>query len=55
MSGSAWQGRLDHAIYELVRVGHTSGTALATGVFAAATMAISDRRQVFAGADESGW
>jgi uncharacterized protein DUF2877 len=55
MSGSAWQGRLDHAIYELVRVGHSSGTALATGVLAAATMAISDRRQVFAGADESGW
>lgn len=51
MSGSAWQGRLDHAMYELVRVGHTSGTALATGVLAAATMAIGDRRQAFAGAD----
>jgi len=43
MSGSAWQGRLDHAMYDLVRVGHTSGTALATGVLAAATMAIGDR------------
>jgi hypothetical protein len=42
MSGSAWQGRLDHAIDDLVRVGHTSGTALATGVLAAATTAISD-------------
>ena len=51
MSGSAWQGRLDHAMYDLVRVGHTSGTALATGVLAAATMAIGDRRQAFAGAD----
>jgi hypothetical protein len=40
MSGSAWQGRLDHATYDLLRVGHTSGTALATGVLAAATMAI---------------
>ncbi len=40
MSGCAWQGQLDHAIYDLVRVGHTSGTALATGVLAAATMAI---------------
>jgi hypothetical protein len=39
MSGSAWQGRLDHAIYDLVRVGHTSGAALASGVLAAATMA----------------
>jgi Protein of unknown function (DUF2877) len=39
MSGSAWQGRLDHAMSDLVRVGHTSGTALATGVLAAATMA----------------
>jgi hypothetical protein len=45
MSGSAWQGRLDHARDDLVRVGHTSGTALATGVLAAATMAIGDRRQ----------
>jgi hypothetical protein len=39
MSGSAWQGQLDQAMYNLVRVGHTSGTALATGVLAAATMA----------------
>jgi hypothetical protein len=51
MSASAWQSRLDHAMYELVRVGHTSGTALATGVLAAATMAIGDRRQAFAGAN----
>jgi hypothetical protein len=51
MSGSAWEGRLDHAMDELVRVGHTSGTALATGVLAAATMAIGDRRQAFAGAN----
>jgi hypothetical protein len=48
MSGSAWQGRLDHAMLDhamddLVRVGHTSGTALATGVLAAATMAIGDQ------------
>ena len=49
MSGSAWQGRLDHAMDELARVGHTSGMALATGVLAAATMAIGDRRQAFAG------
>jgi Protein of unknown function (DUF2877) len=40
MSGTAWQGRLDHAIDDLVRVGHTSGTSLATGVLAAATIAI---------------
>ena len=40
MSGSAWLGRVDHAMDDLVRVGHTSGTALATGVLAAATMAI---------------
>lgn len=40
MSGTVWQGRLDHAIDDLVRVGHTSGTALATGVLAAATIAI---------------
>jgi hypothetical protein len=39
LSGSAWQSRLDHAIDDLVRVGHTSGTALASGVLAAATMA----------------
>jgi hypothetical protein len=45
MSGSAWQGRLDHAMDDLIRVGHTSGAALATGVLAAATMAIGDRRQ----------
>jgi hypothetical protein len=51
MSASAWQSRLDHALYELVRVGHTAGTALATGVLAAATMAIGDRRQAFAGAN----
>jgi hypothetical protein len=31
-------------MYDLVRVGHTSGRALATGVLAAATMAIGDRR-----------
>jgi hypothetical protein len=43
MSGSAWQGRLDQAMDDLVRVGHTSGTALATGVLAAATMAIGDQ------------
>jgi hypothetical protein len=43
VSGSAWQGRLDHAMDDLVRVGHTSGTALATGVLAAATMAIGDQ------------
>ena len=48
MSGSAWQSRLDHAMLDhamddLVRVGHTSGTALATGVLAAATMAIGDQ------------
>jgi hypothetical protein len=54
MSASAWQGRLDHAMYELVRVGHTSGTALAAGVLAAATMAIGDRRQAFAGANRPG-
>jgi Protein of unknown function (DUF2877) len=40
MSGSEWQVRLDHAIDDLVRVGHTSGAALATGVWAAATIAI---------------
>jgi hypothetical protein len=51
MSGSAWQGRLDHAMDDLVRVGHTSGAALAAGVLAAATMAIGDRRQAFAGAN----
>jgi hypothetical protein len=45
MSGSACQGRLDHAMDDLIRVGHTSGAALATGVLAAATMAIGDRRQ----------
>jgi len=45
VSGSAWQGRLDHAMDDLIRVGHTSGAALATGVLAAATMAIGDRRQ----------
>ena len=44
MSGNAWPGRLDDAMDDLVRVGHTSGTALATGVLAAATMAIGDRR-----------
>lgn len=51
MSGSGWQARLDHALYDLVRVGHTSGTALATGVLAAASMAIGDHRQAFAGAN----
>jgi len=45
MSESAWQGRLDHAVDDLVRVGHTSGTALATGVLAAATMAIGNGQQ----------
>ncbi len=50
ISASEWQGRLDHAIYDLVRVGHTSGAALATGVLAAATMAIGDRHQALAGA-----
>jgi Protein of unknown function (DUF2877) len=44
MSGSAWPGRLDDAMDDLVRVGNTSGTALATGVLAAATMAIGDGR-----------
>ena len=39
MSTSAWQGRLDDALDDLVRIGHTSGTALATGVLAAATVA----------------
>jgi hypothetical protein len=48
MSGSAWQSRLDQAMDDLVRVGHTSGLALATGVLAAATTAIDDRRQGFA-------
>ena len=43
MSKNAWPGRLDHAMDDLVRVGHTSGTALATGVLAAATIAIGDR------------
>jgi hypothetical protein len=52
MSGSAWGGRLDQAMDELARVGHTSGTALAIGVLTAATMAIGDRRQAFAGANE---
>ena len=51
MSGSGWQTRLDHAIDDLVRVGHTSGTALATGVLAAATMAIGDRRQALVDAN----
>jgi hypothetical protein len=46
MSGNAWQGRLDHAMYDLVRVGHTSGTALATGVLAAATMASQGSRKI---------
>ena len=50
MSGSAWQGWLDHAVDDLVRVGHTSGTALATGVLAVATMAIGNGRQAFAAA-----
>jgi hypothetical protein len=43
MSQSAWQGRLDHALDDMVRVGHTSGTAMAVGVLAAATMAIGAR------------
>ena len=43
MSKNAWPGRLDDAMDDLVRVGHTSGTALATGVLAAATIAIGDR------------
>jgi Protein of unknown function (DUF2877) len=51
MSGSAWQGRLDQAIYDLVHVGHTSGAALATGVLAAATIAIGDRHQAVVDAD----
>lgn len=55
MSESAWQGRLDHAVDDLVRIGHTSGRALATGVLAAATVAIGDRRQAFAAANHSGW
>jgi Protein of unknown function (DUF2877) len=44
MSKNAWPGRLDDAMDDLVRVGHTSGTALATGVLGAATMALGDRR-----------
>jgi hypothetical protein len=36
MSGSAQQGQLDRALDDLVRVGHTSGTALAIGILAAA-------------------
>ena len=44
ISGSAWQSGLDQAMYDLVRVGHTSGMALATGVLAAATMAIGPVR-----------
>ena len=51
MSVNASQSRLDHAIDDLVRVGHTSGTALATGVLAAATMAIGDRRQALVDAN----
>jgi hypothetical protein len=39
LSRSAWQGPLDRALDDLVRIGHTSGTALATGVLAAATLA----------------
>jgi hypothetical protein len=42
MSDSTSQGRLDHALDDLIRVGHTSGAALATGVLAAATIAIGD-------------
>jgi hypothetical protein len=48
LSGNAWQRRLDDALDDLIRVGHTSGTALATGVLAAATIAIGDRRRAFA-------
>jgi len=48
LSGNAWQSRLDDALDDLIRVGHTSGTALATGVLAAATMAIGDRRRALA-------
>jgi hypothetical protein len=48
LSGNAWQSRLDDALDDLIRVGHTSGTALATGVLAAATMAIGDRPRALA-------
>jgi uncharacterized protein DUF2877 len=48
LSGNARQSRLDHAMDDLIRVGHTSGAALATGVLAAATMAIGDRRRALA-------
>jgi hypothetical protein len=44
MSVSTWQGQLDQAMHDLVRVGHTSGAAMATGVLAAATIAIGDQR-----------
>jgi Protein of unknown function (DUF2877) len=50
ISGSKWQGRLDQTLDGLVRVGHTSGAALATGVLAAANIAIGDRQQALAGA-----
>jgi hypothetical protein len=45
LSGNAWQSRLDKAVDDIIHVGHTSGTALATGVWAAA-IAIGGRRQV---------
>ena len=51
LSGNAWQSRLDHALDNLILVGHTSGTALATGVLAAATMAIGERPQVLVDAN----
>ena len=48
VSDSAWQGQLDHALHDLLRVGHTSGAALATGVLAAAAIALRNRHQVLA-------
>jgi hypothetical protein len=45
MSASTWQERLDDALDDLIRVGHTSGLALATGVLTAAAEAIADRRE----------
>ena len=51
LSGNAWQSRLDKAVDDLIHVGHTSGTALATGVWAAAAMAIGDRRWVLVDAN----
>jgi hypothetical protein len=46
MSGNAWQGRLDYALDDLVRVGHTSGMALATGVLASIPTRWQSRRVI---------